>query len=154
MGPAIPEGVLIRALKDAGLATDADVIRVLDCRLPNLSDPGKSKKSDRREHTGNWPETFAKVWDAVSEDFLETLASTYKNALRDAKRTGAKQIIFFFYCRSGHHRSVALASGTQHLLEATEGCLRCQVVHTCDAHWWKTCGTACQEPHACIYLHP
>ena len=153
-GPAIPEKVLIRALIDAGLAKDDDVIRVLDCRLPHLADPGKSTNSQRRFHTGNLPDTFEEVWDAVSFKFLEKLTRIYASALKEACSTKAKQIIVFFYCLSGHHSSVALASGMQHLLEATQGCLRSQVVHTCENHWYCYCGTDCKEPHACIYLHP
>ena len=145
------EDVLIRALIHAGLATDYDVIRVLDSRLPHLPDP--SWNVDRKHHTGTYPETFKEVWGTVRDRWLKDFIWMYKDALSEAHKKNAKRVIFFFYCKSGHHRSVALAYGMQHLLEATHGCLRPKVINTCEELWWTDCGH-CKEPHACIYAHP
>jgi hypothetical protein len=151
MWPAITERILLNALDDAGLSTADDVVRVVDCRIPRLDDPGKNKA--RKFHCGTYPEMLEGVWNKVSDEWLYDWAQTYHSALQEAIRIGAKRIIIFFYCKSGHHRSVALATIMQHLLEATKGCLRSDVVNTCETWWWKSCGNSCQEPHA-IYVYP
>ena len=154
--PAISEDIFKQALRDAGLATVDDVVRVVDCRLAKLHDPGKQPGSEVGEilyHCGTWPDTFSTFCDAITPDDLENLSRTYVSALQEAQREQATQVIIFFYCKSGHHRSVAMATVLQHLLEATKGCLRSEVINTCESQWWQNCGASCQEPHA-ICLHP
>ena len=65
-GPAISEDIFEQALQDAGLATVDDVVRVVDCRLAKLHDPGK--QPGRKYHCGTWPDTFSTFCDAITPD--------------------------------------------------------------------------------------
>ena len=72
----------------------------------------------------------------------------YIDAVQEAMRSDRTtiDIIFFCYCKSGHHRSVAVATAMQHVLEATNGGLRAEVINLNKLNWLQHCGDSCQEP--------
>ena len=79
---------------------------------------------------------------------LNSAARLYKDAVQEALRSERTtiNISFFCYCKSGHHRSVAVATAMQHVLEVTKGRLRAEVINLNKSQWWQNCGDSCQEP--------
>ena len=142
------EQTLRFALRDAGEVSNEDTVRVFDCRLPR--DPGEQRLNG--SHCGNWPDTLARCMDRVTPEMLSQFAEVYLDAL-DAALTSDTRIVLVFYCKHGHHRSVALATIMQHVFEATSGLPRCEIRNTCETFWWKSCGTSCKDLFFHIIFH-
>lgn len=138
-GPPITGRTLLFALRDAGEVSIEDTFRVFDCRLPR--DPGEQKQN--HFHCGSWPDTLAGCMDQVTPEVLRKFAEVYLDALEEALISDAR-IVIVFYCKAGHHRSVALATIMQHVFEAS-GLPRSEIRNTCETLWWKSCGTSCQD---------
>ena len=79
----------------------------------------------------------------VKLELLRKLLEIYLDAVKEALIADA-WIVIVFYCKAGHHRSVALATILQHVFEAS-GLPRCEIRNTCENVWWKSCGNSCQE---------
>ena len=147
-GPTIDEQNLSEALQDAGVVNDGEIVRCLDCRL--LRDPGDVVYG-AKEHSGNWPESIEACVNQVTgdSDMLDRIADMYQDALRTSLSLDSSckaPIVMVFYCRSGKHRSVAMATIVQHLFEAFD-LPRPSMDHSCAPHWINGfCSEQCKEP--------
>lgn len=144
-GPKISKTVLVQALRDAGVARDDDIVKVVDCRF-SAKNPQRPHEAP---HCGSWPGWMMACQKSMTIDFYHAFIHEYAEALQEAARKPVSEppccINIFFYCNRGHHRCVAAATILQHHMETTDGCLRSEVVHCCQTMWWKGCGY-CQEP--------
>ena len=132
----------------------------MDCRLPH--DPADIR--EQRNHCGTFPQTVAgfvqnEGFSNWLKDFLFKChrlmhriqlergeRSTGPSASLGPGSVTVSRVTMVFYCKRGHHRSVAGALIGAHLLEATVGCLAPRKVdHLCQAFWHTACGTACDR---------
>lgn len=145
-GPIIDEQNLRKALEDAGVVSKGEIVRCLDCRLP--IDP-KDYIPGAKQHSGNWPGSIKACVNQVTEDpvKLSRIAYMYQEALQTSLASSRKApIVMVFYCRSGKHRSVAMATIVQHLFEAFD-LPRPSMDHSCAPHWINGfCSEQCKEP--------
>ena len=143
--PKIDAQTLRKALEDAGVVNRGEIVKCLDCRPFNPKDyiPGA------KEHCGSWPGSIKACVNQVTEDpvILSRIAYMYQEALQASLESRSKApIVMVFYCRSGKHRSVAMATIVQHLFEAFD-LPRPSMEHSCAPHWINGyCSEQCKEP--------
>ncbi len=123
--------ILEDVLRRGGVVTESVVL--LDCRP--FHDPCSCY------HTGYHPDIVGNIVRAAEgptcscrggfQGFLQGLRRQLEDALRRGRGEGHKDLVLFCYCAKGRHRSVAMAMICQHLLQATQGGVRCMsMAHT------------------------
>ena len=123
---------------------------VVDCRLPH--DPHEDLHA--RDHSGNLPETIAGfVHNVGFKSWLRETLTKVESAIeavtpgRDGVPPAGNfcRLVVAFFCKRGHHRSVAGATIFAHVLQATSDTWYPMTTHLCEQLWDRGCGTACPE---------
>ena len=147
-GPNIDSPLFCAAIREAGLIQEDDAIVAVDCRLPH--DPQNDRYA--RNHTGTLPETIAGFVDngRFKTWLQETLMKVESGievvvAPRGGDGVPPGRLVVAFFCKRGHHRSVAGATTFAHVLQATSDSWHPMTTHLCEQLWDVSCGTDCPK---------
>ena len=149
-GPRIDSLTFCAAIREARLIQEDDALVVVDCRLPH--DPHTDLHA--RDHSGTLPQTIQGfVHNVAFKSWLKETLRKVESGIEavvvppggDGVPPGGdfSRLVVAFFCKRGHHRSVAGATIFAHVLQATSDSWYPMTTHLCEQLWDVSCGTDC-----------
>ncbi len=132
----VPQELLENMLRESGKAEPTDVTVFFDCRI--FHDPNGGAL---RGHVGVHPDIASGLLQA---HLFRPFWGDVKRTLQPALRAGPHDVAIGFYCRSGKHRSVALAHLAHGVLSRTHRASPPDGLQQENA-WRRTCRGCCSE---------